>query len=722
MRLKLAVLLFLASILSPLSLGQPSQSDRYKYAPLVSTAKLWNMIRYLHPRVAGDSTAWDNALLAALPKIEAAHADDELAAALDAMLDTLHDPCTRIASGLSGKSVSVQSFDPDTMVIHTGNGDLAGSVGAGLMLKMGIPQTSNLVWDLRGSRMPFRLATRPDIHQLLLNGIGYAYREHSGYPPQEGTGLRHYFSSLQIVEPQRPAANQSTAARRQVYLIDKDSAIPAQAIIDQVNGRTAILSEDPPRDLQAGFTELVPILGKVVAEVRVAELRYADGTTEFAPSRVVLNRGEEAVKAAVSAVNGPLSMPGERPKFQPGTSAFRDMPYAADPYPSREMRILAAMRIWGILHYFDPYISVLGDKWDDVLVEFLPKFSEAKDARAYHLAVTEMVARSGDIGAGSRSPQIQSVFGPASAPFEVRFIEKQPVITRIFKPGPGLQGDVILKIDGQPVQHRIDDLSRYIATPAPLALLSQVGHFLLTGASDYKMNLTVQGKDGAEREVPIVLNEANRRAIPASRREEPIRLINQRIGYADMERVESAELDGMFEKFNQTAAIIFDLRGYPRDIALAIAARLGNRNHPVVAELFRNVVGVGANESHISVTQSELRLSRTTKPRYPGKTVALIDDVPASLTGESAMCLKAANNTVLIGSAAFPTFSAYSTRFDVPGGINVFFSGQIPRWPGGKLVYPQGLQPDVEVHPTIAAIRAGRDEILEEAVAYLEKN
>jgi hypothetical protein len=279
-----------------------------------------------------------------------------------------------------------------------------------------------------------------------------------------------------------------------------------------------------------------------------------------------------------------------------------------------------------------------------------------------------------------------------------------------------------MKIDGQPVQQRIDELSRYIATPSPLALLSQVGHFLLTGASDYKMNLTVQGKDGAEREVPIVLNEANRRAIPASRREDAVRLINQRIGYADMERVESAELDGMFEKFNQTAAIIFDLRGYPRDNALVIAARLGNRNQPVVAELFRNVVGVGGNESHISFTQSELRLSRTTKPRYAGKTVALIDEVPGTLTGESAMCLKAANNTVLIGSAAFPTFSAYSTRFDVPGGINVFFSGQIPRWPGGKLVYPEGLQPDVEVHPTIAAIRAGRDEVLEAAVAYLGKN
>jgi hypothetical protein len=32
-----------------------------------------------------------------------------------------------------------------------------------------------------------------------------------------------------------------------------------------------------------------------------------------------------------------------------------------------------------------------------------------------------------------------------------------------------------------------------------------------------------------------------------------------------------------------------------------------------------------------------------------------------------------------------------------------------------------GLVPDVEVRPTIAGIRAGRDEVLERAVSYLEK-
>ena len=445
MRLTLAVLILAANLAA-----QPSQSDRYKYAPLVATAKLWNMIRYLHPRVTGDSTAWDAALMAAIPKVEAAHSDEELAGALDAMLQTLHDPCTRIAAGLPGKSVTVQSFDSNTMVIHAGNGDLSGSLGAGLMLKMGIPQTSNLVWDIRGSRMPYSLSTRPDIHQLSLSGIGYAYREHSGYPPQEGAGLRYYSSSLRIVEPRRTPGRQ-TSTWKQVYLVDKDSAVPFQAIVDQVNGRTAILSEDPPSGYQAGFTELVRLLGKVVAEVRVAEVRYPDGTTDYAPTRVVLNRGEDAVKAAINAITSGWGMPGERPDFEPAPAGFRDMPYADNPYPSREMRILAAIRIWGILHYFDPLVAMMGDKWDDVLVEFLPKFSEAKDARQYHLAAAEMAARSGDGGCAARSAETQELFGSAMAPFEVHFVEKQPVITRVYKPGPAQAGDVILKIDGKPV-------------------------------------------------------------------------------------------------------------------------------------------------------------------------------------------------------------------------------------------------------------------------------
>jgi hypothetical protein len=494
-------------------------------------------------------------------------------------------------------------------------------------------------------------------------------------------------------------------------------------VIDQMNGRTAILSEDPPREAQTGFTELVNVLGKIVAEVRVAELRYPDGTTGFAPTRVVLNRGEEAVKAAINAINaGQWSIPGERQDFEPGLARFRDMPYAADLYPAREMRMLAAIRLWGVLRYFNPYVSQMGDKWDDVLVELLPRIADARDAREYHRAMAEMAARSGDAGCAARSSATADLFGPATAPFEVRFLEGQPVITRMFKANSAEVGDVILKINDNPVQNRIEELSRLIAAPGQEARWSQLGRYLVTAASAGMAKVTVKGKNGEPRDLMVALNPANQTNVPEGRSGDAIRLLDERTGYADLERIEAPDVEKIFEKFSNTAAIIFDLRGYPRYHAMTIAAHLASGGQTVAAELFHNVVGIGTGDNHISLQQSELRIPRQPRPDYKGKTVALIDDLALSLGGESAMYLKSANQTVLIGSTAFPMFANYATLLELPGGIKVTFSGEMPRWPGGKLLYPDGVKADILVRPTIGGLREKRDEVLEAAIQYLKKD
>lgn len=689
---------------------------------MLATAKLWNLIRYLHPRITGDSSNWDRALLNAIPKIEAAHADDELAVALDAMLATLDDPCTRIAFGLPGKPVTTKSIESDIMVLQAGNGDLSGTMGAGLMLRMGMPQTSHVVWDLRGSRMPFSLSTRADLRLVSQAGFGYAFREHSGYAPQEGVGSGRYYSSLQIVDPQPVLPKSQPQQWRQVYLIDKDSAVPMRAIVDQAIGRTAIISEDQPREVQAGITELVTVLGKVVAEIRVAEIRYPDGTTGFAPSRVVLNRGDEAVKAAISAMKaGQWNMPGERPKFQAGTASFRDAAYPDKVYPDRELRILAAMRLWGILRYFDPYLSMTSGKWDDALIEYLPRVADAKDAREYETALLELAARSGDPAVTVLSPTLGDLLGPATAPVEIRFIEGKPVVTREFKPSGFAVGDVIQKIGDRPVQARIDDLSRVFAAPYDSARQSLIGRFLLTTSTELDLKVTVLRKDGQSHEVTFKTARANQTSPPSPRSAQPIRLIDERTGYVDLERIEAADVDKVFEQFKNTAAIIFDLRGYPRSHAPQIAAHINNSGRTLAVELFRNIFGIGSGESYVSFRQSELRLPRMPNPDYKGKTVALIDDLTPSLTGESAMYLKAANsNTVLIGSTAYPYFPNAITTANLPGNSKLVFSGETPRWPGGKFVYPEGIKPDVPAIPTLAGLREKADEVLEAAMLYVK--
>jgi C-terminal processing protease CtpA/Prc len=80
---------------------------------------------------------------------------------------------------------------------------------------------------------------------------------------------------------------------------------------------------------------------------------------------------------------------------------------------------------------------------------------------------------------------------------------------------------------------------------------------------------------------------------------------------------------------------------------------------------------------------------------------------------------RAANGTKFIGS---PTTGANGdvTFFNAPGGIRINFSGHDVRWPDGKQLQRAGLTPDIEVRPTIAGIQAGRDEVLDRAITYLE--
>lgn len=55
-------------------------------------------------------------------------------------------------------------------------------------------------------------------------------------------------------------------------------------------------------------------------------------------------------------------------------------------------------------------------------------------------------------------------------------------------------------------------------------------------------------------------------------------------------------------------------------------------------------------------------------------------------------------------------------NFTLPGDVTVSFTGQGVRWPDGKPLQRRRIEPDVTVAPTIAGLRAGRDEVLERAL------
>jgi C-terminal processing protease CtpA/Prc len=692
---------------------------------LAAAARLWVYVKYFHPGVTAAGIDWDAAFESTAPQVLAVKSDEEFVAALNQMLGALHDPATRIpargefAGGMARIVPAFVEHDGVTVVTYQ-SGDQMQAMQASQGMAGRLRGKGAVVFDLRGMRTAnFVMPSALPVSKTCA-GPDVAMRFHSGYEPENRFGSGGYRSTWNIEDGVRLAAG--TGGIRAVFLVDHATTIPAVALTMQNCGEGAIMAEEPLSPAQAGANQGTPVLGRVYAFVRTTELVYPDGTTGIGANAVIPQRGADALHAAEEmARSGKWPAPQDRPKRTAAPARFSEKSYADDRYPAAPRRMLAAARVWGVFQMFHPYRHLYGEDWNAVLPEFLTKMAQAENARDYHLAVAEMVAHVHDTHCFVGSPELTEYYGSAAPPVELRWIEEQPVVTRVFNTTAASPGDVLVRIEGKPFRERADDLARHISASTPQSSMARVLGTLLNGPQDSVVHVTLRGADGTEREAEFTRERKNNARFRPFRTEEAIRLVRPDIGYVDLERLSGGQVDTMFEKFSGTRAIIMDMRGYPQGTAWSIAPRIADAPQKVAAVFRRNLVSPGAIEgNNVNSLLFEQRIPPTDKPRYTGKTVMLIDDRAISQSEHSGLFYKTANGTVFIGS---PTTGANGdvTNFMAPGGISINFSGHDVRWPDGKQLQRVGLIPDIEVRPTIAGIRAGRDEVLERALQYLEK-
>ena len=105
---------------------------------------------------------------------------------------------------------------------------------------------------------------------------------------------------------------------------------------------------------------------------------------------------------------------------------------------------------------------------------------------------------------------------------------------------------------------------------------------------------------------------------------------------------------------------------------------------------------------------------------YKGKIVVLIGNDSQSAAEHFCLMIESIADVTFIGR---PTSGANGnvTHTVLPGGITISFTGMSVRHADGRQLQRLGIQPDVRVEPTIQGVLAGRDEVLERAVAFLEE-
>ena len=737
--------------------GESTRIDR-----LVALAKLWAAVKYFHPYLAyRDNIDWDGALVRAIPKVDAARDRGEYSAAVEGLLNELGDPVTRVlniptpmatnSSSLVERQPTFQkNADGVLVVAMTNYADFQDFVGTGEKLealKKELPTARAVVFDLRPAATPSESEQGFASDAISESGVAGALTTvpldmpgerrpmHIGYVPQDGTTSGDYSSGfyLQGRQPIRPGPGAKDIPV--VFLISPHADLPDMALGLQASGRGAVVAEGSFNEEVAVSTQTVELTDNVRARIRLGELVYADGTSGFEPNLVVSASGVEgeqnsAFQAAIQLAKAGKFSPPSRIRLAQRAAPLRDNAFDDMQYPPSEYRVLAAFRVWAVINYFFPYKEFMGEDWDEALRQFIPRMEGAKDALDYNLAVAEMVTHIHDSHGSVRSPVLQKYFGEASAPLRVRMIEGLPVITgftnAVAAKDAGFEiGDVILKVDGEDASSRIVERLKYTAHSTPQSgMFYATERSLVRGPKDSMAVLTVRDVHDRVREVKVARKVEYMPKSQGDRAGDILRLLPGNIGYADLDRLPASQVDEMFEKFKDCPAIIFDDRGYPQGTAWQIAPRLTEKTD-VVAAMFKRRDPMspdlpnGELFSSQEVTTFLQRLPHTDKGRYHGRTVMLIDERTISQAEHTGLFLEAANGTKFIGS---PTQGANGdvTNLSVPGGIYVRFSGQGVWHADGRQLQRVGLQPIVEVRPTLAGIRAGEDEVLDKAIEYLE--
>jgi hypothetical protein len=464
---------------------------------LVAVAKLWAAVKFFHPYLAyRDDIDWDDALIRAIPKVNAARNGVEYSAAVEGMLNEIGDPVTRVlnvavarptnsSSSVERQPTFRKNADGVLVVAMTNYPDFEDFVRTReklAALKKELPAARAIVFDLRPAVTPSDAEQGWASYGISGSGLagvlttvsvdmpGERRRMHVGYAPQDGTTSGDYSSGfyLQGRQPIKPELGSRDIPV--VFLLGPQAALPEMALGLQASGRGAIVMEGSFSEDGAVSTQTIELPDGIRAQIRLGELVYGDGTGGFEPSLTVPSSGvngeqNPAFQAAIQLAKMSKFSPPSRAKLAERAAPLRDKTYDDMPYPPAEYRVLAAFRIWAVINYFFPYKEFIGEDWNETLRQFIPRMEGAKDALDYNLTVAEMVTHIHDSHGSVKSPVLQAYFGDASVPIRVRMIEALPMITGFTNAeaakNAGFEiGDVILKVDGEDGDRSRDIQSR----------------------------------------------------------------------------------------------------------------------------------------------------------------------------------------------------------------------------------------------------------------------
>ena len=394
-------------------------------------------------------------------------------------------------------------------------------------------------------------------------------------------------------------------------------------------------------------------------------------------------------------------------------------------YPELSYRLLALFRYWNIINYFFPYKELCDQEWSTVLADMLPEFVYAENQEQYIFACMKLITKIDDSHA-FLFPNLQE--GLFKVPFETQFIEDRLVVTMFTGNDTSIKekieiGDIITAVNGESVDNIVKRMLPY--TPASNYAVKQRGisSIILTG-NTATVTITVQ-RDEKTFKVKVPRYDSRLLNIPDNMNPLPDKegytILDNNIGYvlpSSCKREEARE--GTEKVLNGTKGVIIDYRCYPSSVV--VSSFLPRLNLLEQDKFFPEIM------THTNVAYpgyffvlKDIRPAIPSKNTYSSKVVVIVNEYTQSAAEEEVMYFQMASNVIVIGSTTAAA-DGRTVRFNLPGNIRTRITGIGVYYPDGSDTQRVGIRIDEIVKPTIAGIKAGRDELMERAVEIINEN
>lgn len=476
-----------------------------------------------------------------------------------------------------------------------------------------------------------------------------------------------------------------------------------------------VLDARDSAEVERRIAEWIDSLGEVSPCNPCAELSHS--RVQLAPHREWLEDRKVAGDALLQRLRTILANRTPNRQFyvslQPGAGnpSFDNEPdYARVPLPDAGFQLLGLFRLWSAVEYWFPYRSLIEGDWTETLREFIPRIAAASTRNDYQLEMMALIARVGDGHANLWSSMgLRPPAGACRLSANVRFIEGLPVVTGYAgSPGPFQLGDVLVQLDGAPVREQIERWRPYYAGSNDGARLRDIGRSMTRGQCG--ATTVIVKREEREHELQAERLPANSLNLRSADSNDlagaTFRMLSSSVAYLKVSAIKAAEIPAHIEAARDTKAIIVDLRGYPSDfVVFKLSGHFVAKETAFARFAMPDLSNPGA------FNWTEPVSLKPEQPYYGGKLFVLVDETTQSQAEYTAMSLRAAPHSTIVGSATAGADGNVS-RLPLPGSLWSLISGFGVYYPDKRPTQRVGIEPELAARPTVSGIRQGQDEVL----------